>query len=116
MTNRIHKGKVTGTNHSVRSRPDSQALALSQKKESNYDRHHSRGLVSSHRTNLAIEALHLDRRGTGGAPVDEALVAITTDLMHICHRAGLSWEELAARSQQLCEREEADLRPTSHAA
>ena len=54
--------------------------------------------------------------GLAGAPVDEALVAITTDLMHICHRAGLSWEDLAARSQRLCEREETDLRPTSHAA
>jgi hypothetical protein len=54
--------------------------------------------------------------GLAGAPVEEALVAITTDLMHICHRSGLSWEELADRSQQMFEREEADLRPTSHAA
>lgn len=54
--------------------------------------------------------------GLGGAPVEEALVAITADLMHICHRAGLSWEQLEARSQTLCEREEAELRPTTHAA
>ncbi len=71
-------------------------------------RHIEQILRSKHYTWIA--------EGLGGAPVDEALVAITTDLMHICHRAGLSWEELAARSQQLCEREEADLRPTSHAA
>ena len=54
--------------------------------------------------------------GLAGAPVDEALVAITADLMHICHRAGLSWEQLEARSQKLCDREESDLRPASHAA
>ena len=71
-------------------------------------RHIEQVLRSKHYTRIA--------EGLAGAPVDEALVAITADLMHICHRAGLSWEELAARSQRLCEREETDLRPTSHAA
>ena len=74
----------------------------------NWFRHIEPVLRSKHYTRIA--------EGLAGAPVDEALVAITADLMHICHRAGLSWEELAARSQQLCEREETDLRPTSHAA
>lgn len=74
----------------------------------NWSHHIDQILRSKHYTWLA--------EGLGGAPVDEALVAITADLMHICHRAGLSWEQLEARSQTLCEREEAELRPTSSAA
>lgn len=74
----------------------------------NWFRHIEQVLRSKHYTRIA--------EGLVGAPVDEALVAITADLMYVCHRAGLSWEDLAARSQRLCEREETDLRPTSHAA
>ena len=74
----------------------------------NWSRHIEQVLRSKHYTWIA--------EGLGGAPVDEALVAITADLMHICHRAGLSWDELVARGQRLCEREETDQRPTSHAA
>lgn len=73
-----------------------------------WSRHIEQVLRSKHYTWLA--------EGLGGAPVYEALIAITADLMHICHRAGLSWEQLEARSLALCEREEAELRPTSSAA
>lgn len=72
----------------------------------------------SHHIDQILRSKHYTwiTEGLGGAPLDEAMVAIAADLMHICHRAGLSWEDLTARSQQLCEREEADRRPTSHAA
>ncbi len=73
-----------------------------------WSRHIEQVLRSKHYTWIA--------EGLAGAPVDEALVAITADLMHICHRSGLSWDELAARGQRLCEREETEQRPTSHAA
>ena len=73
-----------------------------------WSRHIEQVLRSKHYTWIA--------EGLAGAPVDEALVAITADLMHICHRSGLSWEELAARGQRLCEREETEQRPTSSAA
>lgn len=54
--------------------------------------------------------------GLGGAPLKEALVSITADVMHMCHRTGLSWEELLSQSQRLCDREEAETRQASHAA
>ena len=73
-----------------------------------WSRHIEQVLRSKHYTRIA--------EGLAGAPVDEALVAIAADLMHICHRSGLSWDELATRGQLLCEREETDLRPISHAA
>ena len=81
---------------------------MSDDSRANWCRHIEQVLRSKHYTWIA--------EGLAGAPVDQALVAITADLMHICRRSGLSWEDLIARSQQLCEREEADLRPTSHAA
>ncbi|MBM3969542.1 MAG: hypothetical protein FJ302_06730 [Planctomycetes bacterium] len=73
-----------------------------------WSRHIEQVLRSKHYTWIA--------EGLGGAPLEEALVAITADLMHICNRAGLSWEELADRGQRLCEREETDHPQTSHAA
>lgn len=73
-----------------------------------WSRHIEQVLRSKHYTWIA--------EGLGGAPLDEALVAITADLMHICNRAGLSWDELQGRGQRLCEREETDTRTTSHAA
>ena len=81
---------------------------MSDDSRANWYRHIEQVLRSKHYTWIA--------EGLAGAPVDQALVAITADLMHICRRSGLSWEDLIARSQQMCEREEADLRPTSHAA
>ena len=52
----------------------------------------------------------------GGAPLEEALVSITADVMHMCHRAGIDWEQLAALSQRLCNREEAETHRASNAA
>lgn len=81
---------------------------MTQNSRADWFRHIEQVLRSKHYTWIA--------EGLAGAPVDEALVAITADLMHICHRSGLSWDDLATRSQQLCEREETDRRPTTHAA
>lgn len=54
--------------------------------------------------------------GLGGAPLKEALISITADVMHMCRRTGLSWEDLAAQSERLCDLEELKTRQTSHAA
>jgi hypothetical protein len=48
--------------------------------------------------------------------VSATLVAITADVMHMCNRAGLQWDELAAQSERLCDHEEAETRRTSNAA
>lgn len=74
----------------------------------NWSHHIDQILRSKHYTWIA--------EGLGGAPLEDALVAITADVMHMCHRAGMSWEELAARSEHLCNREEAETRRTSNAA
>lgn len=74
----------------------------------NWSHHIEQILRSKHYTWIA--------EGLGGAPLKEALVSITADVMHMCHRTGLSWEELVAQSQRLCEREESETRQTSHAA
>ena len=74
----------------------------------NWSRHIDQILRSKHYTWIA--------EGLGGAPLRQALVSITADLMHMCHRSGISWEQLVAESERLCEREESELRPTSHAA
>ena len=44
--------------------------------------------------------------GLAGAPLDEALVEITTDVMHLCKREGIEWESVLKRAQALYEREE----------
>lgn len=54
--------------------------------------------------------------GLGGAPLKEALISITADVMHMCRRTGMSWEELAAQSERLCDLEESQARKRSHAA
>ncbi len=74
----------------------------------NWSRHIDQILRSKHYTWIA--------EGLGGAPAEEAMVAIVADLMHMCHRTGVSWDDLVGRSQRLCEHEESDQRPTSHAA
>ena len=74
----------------------------------NWSRHIDQILRSKHYTWIA--------EGLGGAPLREALVSITADVMHMCHRSGISWEQLVAESERQCKREETELRPTSHAA
>ncbi len=45
--------------------------------------------------------------GLGGEPVDVAMTYLVTDIMHVCRRAGISWEDVLAKSQEQFQREEA---------
>jgi hypothetical protein len=44
--------------------------------------------------------------GLAGEPPAEALTEIVTDIMHICRRQGIGWEDLLARSRAQFEIEE----------
>ncbi len=44
--------------------------------------------------------------GLGGMPPQEALQEILTDLIHICHRTDISFDDLLADCQSRCEEEE----------
>lgn len=44
--------------------------------------------------------------GLGGAPVDEAMVTLTTDVMHICKRQGIDIGWLIEQSKAKFEQEE----------
>jgi hypothetical protein len=44
--------------------------------------------------------------GLGGEPVEDALVTLTADIMHICKRRGISFEELIEQSRAKFEQEE----------
>jgi hypothetical protein len=44
--------------------------------------------------------------GLAGAPLDEALVEIATDMMHLCKREGIEWESVLKRARTMFEREE----------
>jgi hypothetical protein len=73
-----------------------------------WSRHIDQVIRSKHYTWIA--------EGFAGASVETALVSITTDLMHMCRRAGLRWEDLVAQSQRLCDNEESEVRRTTNAA
>ena len=45
-------------------------------------------------------------QGLGGAPVDEAMVTLTTDVMHICKRQGIDIGWLIEQSKAKFEQEE----------
>ncbi len=47
--------------------------------------------------------------GLGGEPIQDALVPVLTDLMHICKRSGIAWEPLVEKSRTQFEQEECDL-------
>ena len=47
--------------------------------------------------------------GLGGAPIDEAMVALTTDVMHVCKRAGIDINWLIEQSKANFEQEETSL-------
>jgi hypothetical protein len=47
--------------------------------------------------------------GLGGEPLEQALVEITADIMHICQREGISWEMLLAKGAAQFEQEEAEV-------
>lgn len=44
-----------------------------------------------------------------GDPIDDVLRDVTTDVMHICKRQGVSWEQLYHQALQQYEAEEADV-------
>ncbi len=46
--------------------------------------------------------------GLGGEPVDVAMTYLTTDIMHVCKRAGISWSDVLAEAEARFAREEAD--------
>ncbi len=73
-----------------------------------WSRHIDQVIRSKHYTWIA--------EGLAGAPLREAVTAITVDLMHLCHRTGLSWEQLLADSEELCHSEESQCRTTVNAA
>ena len=73
-----------------------------------WSRHIDQVLRSKHYTWIA--------EGLGGAPLRDALTSITADLIHLCHRSGLSWEQLLAEGEELCESEEAQCHATANAA
>jgi|CXWL01.1.fsa_nt_gi hypothetical protein len=55
--------------------------------------------------------------GLGGAPVDEAMVTLTTDVMHICKREGIDIDWLIEQSKAKFEQEEKAIGATrSHQA
>lgn len=44
--------------------------------------------------------------GLAGEPVDVAMTYLTTDIMHICRRAGIDWEDVLAAARERFQREE----------
>jgi hypothetical protein len=73
---------------------------MSARSRSGWNRHVDQVVRSQHYTWLG--------EGLGGEPLTEALTDIMCDMMHICARQGMSWEQLVARSRAQFEREEAD--------
>lgn len=62
----------------------------------------------SKQINQVIRSHHYSwlAEGLSGLPLEDALVDITTDILHICKRQGISWETVLSKSQALYEREE----------
>jgi hypothetical protein len=73
---------------------------MSARKRVQWDRHVDQVVRSQHYTWLG--------EGLAGEPPAEALTDILCDIMHICARQGMSWEQLVARSRAQFEREEAE--------
>jgi hypothetical protein len=71
---------------------------MSVRTRSNWSRHIDQVIRSQHYTWLG--------EGLGGAPPEEALVDIATDMRHICERQGISWEALLEKSRKQFEQEE----------
>ncbi len=69
-----------------------------------WDRHVDQIIRSQHYTRLG--------EGLAGEPPTGALTDIMADIMHICARQGMSWEQLLVRSRAQFEREETE---TAHA-
>ena len=78
---------------------------MSARNRGRWDRHVEQVIRSQHYTWLG--------EGLAGEPLAEALTDITSDIMHICARQGMSWEQLLARSRAQFEREEAAVAQTT---
>jgi hypothetical protein len=50
-------------------------------------------------------------QGLGGAPIDQAMVTLTTDVMHVCKREGIDITWLIEQSMANFEQEETSLHP-----
>lgn len=64
----------------------------------------------NHRVDEIIRSRHYTwlAEGLAGESAPVALADVLTDVMHICARQGLRWENLVGRSRAQFEREEAD--------
>ena len=62
----------------------------------------------SHKVEQVIRSRHYTwlGEGLGGAPTEEALVAIATDMMHICEHEGISWDQVVEKSREQFAQEE----------
>jgi hypothetical protein len=47
--------------------------------------------------------------GLGGEPVDVAMTCLLTDIMHVCRRAGISFEDVSEAARRRFEEEESSL-------
>jgi hypothetical protein len=75
--------------------------SMSARSRTRWDRHVDQVIRSQHYTWLG--------EGLAGEPLGAALTDIMADIMHICARQGMSWEQLLARSRAQFEREEAEV-------
>jgi hypothetical protein len=48
-------------------------------------------------------------QGLGGVPVDEAMSWLVADIMHICRRAGVDWEDVLKQGRSRFQQEEIEL-------
>lgn len=74
---------------------------MSGRNRADWDRHVDQVIRSQHYTWLG--------EGLGGVPLPEAMCDILADIMHICVRQGMSWDELVKRSRDQFLRESAEL-------
>lgn len=71
----------------------------------NWSRHVDDIIRSRHYTWIA--------EGLGGMPPEEALAEMLTDIIHICHRTEISFDDLLSDCQRRCEQEEAGVEPAA---
>ena len=71
---------------------------MSRRTRTHWSQHIDQIVRSRHYTWLA--------EGLGGAPTEEALVEIMTDIRHICRREGILLDDVLERSAALCHEEE----------
>jgi hypothetical protein len=72
---------------------------MSGRNREGWERHVDQVIRSQHYTWIA--------EGLGGVPLPVALCDIVADIMHICQRQGMSWDDLVQRGRAQYEREAA---------